>query len=244
VNAIREQEETQIVARLAAVRGRIAEAARRAGRAPEEVTLVAVTKTVGVDEIAALARSGVADFGENRVDALLAKRAEAEKRGVRARWHMIGRLQTNKLRRVLPATDALHSLDRVALLGALAKELSGPGPRLPAFIEVNVAGEAAKAGFDEQGLWAALEAARAVPRLELRGLMTMAPLSGVSEASRPIFRRLKELRDEARDRRYPLGLDLSMGMTQDYVVAVEEGATLVRVGSALFSDRSQETCRT
>jgi uncharacterized pyridoxal phosphate-containing UPF0001 family protein len=150
---------------------------------------------------------------------------------------MIGRFQTNKVRRALPAVDVLHSVDRTSLLDALADELGRTdGPPLPAFLEVNVAGESAKAGFDPADLPAALDAARRTPRLEVRGLMTMAPLSSDPESVRPVFRRLRELRDEARGLGYLQALELSMGMSQDFEVAVEEGATHVRVGAALFSD--------
>jgi len=201
------------------------------------VTLVAVTKTVGVPEILALARLGAADFGENRADALAEKRAAVAAAGLAARWHMIGHLQTNKARRALPTIDALHSLDRRSLLDALARELAATDRApLPVFVEVNVSGEASKGGFAPADLRAALEAAGRVRGLDVRGLMTMAPLSSDPESSRPIFRRLRELRDEARSLGYLGGLELSMGMTQDFEVAVEEGATHVRVGAALFSD--------
>jgi len=224
-------------ANLARVRERIARAASRAGRSADDVTLVAVTKTVGVREILALARNGAVDFGENRTDALARKRAEVAAAGAHVRWHMIGRFQTNKVRRALPTVDVLHSVDRTSLLDALADELGRTeGPRLPAFLEVNVAGESAKAGFDPADLPAALAAARRAPRLDVRGLMTMAPLSSDPESVRPVFRRLRELRDEARGLGYLQALELSMGMSQDFEVAVEEGATHVRVGAALFSD--------
>jgi PLP dependent protein len=221
---------------LADVRGRIARAAVRSGHAAGDVTLVAVTKTVGLDVVLELARLGVTDFGENRVDALIGKRAGAEAAGVVVRWHMIGRLQTNKLRRALPATDVLHSLDRPSLLASLGRELVGRAAPLPAFVEVNLGGEESKTGFDENSLWPALMQASAIDALNVQGLMTMAPLSDDAEASRPLFRRLRELRDEARRRGY-LAPGLSMGMSQDYETAVEEGATHVRVGSALFASR-------
>jgi uncharacterized pyridoxal phosphate-containing UPF0001 family protein len=131
----------------------------------------------------------------------------------------------------------LHSLDRTSLLESLAAELKRTdGPPLPAFLEVNVAGEESKSGFAPAELTTALDAARRVPRLAVRGLMTMAPLSPDPESSRPVFRRLRELRDEGRRLGYLELLDLSMGMSQDFEVAVEEGATHVRVGSALFTD--------
>ncbi len=201
------------------------------------MALVAVTKSVGAAEALALARLGVDDFGENRTDSLAEKRSSLSAAGVEARWHMIGRLQTNKVRRALPSIDVLHSIDRPSLLDALAAELARTGgPPLPAFLEVNVAGETSKAGFPPDDVPAALEAARRVPRLAVRGLMTMAPLSADPERSRPVFRRLRELRDDARAKGYLEVLGLSMGMSQDFEQAVEEGATHVRVGTALFSD--------
>jgi pyridoxal phosphate enzyme (YggS family) len=226
-----------LAANLVRVRERIARAAARVGRSTDAVTLIAVTKSVDVPEILALVRGGAAEFGENRTDALARKRSAVAASGARVRWHLIGRLQTNKVRRALPTIDALHSIDRASLLDSLAAELRRTdGPPLPAFLEVNVSGEESKTGFAPADVPAALEAARRVPRLAVRGLMTMAPLSSDSESSRPVFRRLRELRDEAHRLGYLELLDLSMGMSQDFEVAVEEGATHVRVGAALFSD--------
>ena len=226
----------QLAANLEAVRARIASACGRASRDPSSVTLVAVTKSASVDDSIALARLGVADLAENRTDALAAKRAALDAAGLRARWHLIGHLQTNKVRRALPAFDVLHSLDRMSLVDALAGETAraGRGP-LPVFIQVNVSGETTKGGFDASGLTDALEAVRATGRFDVRGLMTMAPLEGGTAAARPVFRRLRELRDEAMGRRYLGAPSLSMGMSQDFETAVEEGATHVRVGSLLFS---------
>lgn len=225
-----------VAANVALVRGRIAAACARAGRDTRSVTLVGVTKAVGVPQTLALVRAGLTDLGENRTDALAVKRSALAEAGVAVRWHMIGHLQTNKVRRALPAMDVLHSLDRTSLLEALATELGRTsGPRLPVFVQVNVAGEATKGGFDEEGLGSALEAALAVPRLDVRGLMTMAPASADPETSRRVFRRLRELRDAARVRGYLHGLQLSMGMSQDFDIAVEEGATHVRVGTILYT---------
>jgi len=227
----------RLSANLVRVRERIARAAGRVGRSGGDVTLIAVTKTVDVPEILALVRGGAVEFGENRTDALARKRTALAESGARVTWHMIGRLQTNKVRRALLTIDALHSIDRPALLETLAAELTRTdGPPLPAFLEVNVSGEASKTGFVPADVPAELDAARGVPRLAVRGLMTMAPLSSDSESARPVFRRLRELRDEARGLGYLELLDLSMGMSQDFEVAVEEGATHVRVGAALFSD--------
>jgi PLP dependent protein len=220
---------------LEVVRERIGKAARRAGRDPSEVTLVAVTKSVGSAEILELARLGVADFGENRTDALLAKRELAEREGVRATWHMIGNFQTNKVRRALPAIDVLHSLDRDSLLAELAKELRPDRDvRLPAFVQVNVSGEASKGGYSPTALAGILARVGGVPGLAVTGLMTMAPLGADPDSARPVFRRLRELRDEAHSRGYLHAPNLSMGMSQDFEIAVEEGATHVRVGSILF----------
>ena len=195
-----------------------------------------MTKSVGVAETAALAALGVTDLGENRPDALLAKRTALADLGLRPSWHMIGHLQTNKLRRALPHLDVLHSLDRTSLLEALAAELArAPRPPLPVFIEVNVSGEASKGGFHPDALRDALERARAIPGLSVTGLMTMAPLSDRAEDARPVFRRLRELRDEVSNRGYLDELGLSMGMSQDFEIAVEEGATHVRVGTILYS---------
>jgi pyridoxal phosphate enzyme (YggS family) len=170
------------------------------------------------------------------MESLAGKREALAAQGLPVRWHMIGHLQTNKVRRTLPHVDVLHSLDRTSLLEALGAELArGDGPPLAAFAQVNVSGETSKGGFDEAGLWEALDAARSIPRLEVRGLMTMAPVSDRAEDSRPVFRRLRELRDAARFRGYLQALDLSMGMSQDFEIAVEEGATHVRVGTILYT---------
>lgn len=235
MNSDRAREE-RLAANLRAVRERVAAACARASRDPASVTLVAVTKSAGTDDAAALARLGVADLAENRTDALWQRRAALESAGIRVRWHLIGRLQTNKVRRSLPTFDVLHSLDRPSLVDALAAETERTGRApLPVFIQVNVSGEVQKGGFDERDLPAALEAVRAKGRFDVQGLMTMAPLTGGAEAARPVFRRLRELRDEALGRGYLGAPSLSMGMSQDFEIAVEEGATHVRVGSLLFS---------
>jgi PLP dependent protein len=235
VNSDRARDD-RLAANLRAVRARISAACTRAARDPASVTLVAVTKSAARDDAAALARLGVADLAENRTDSLAEKRTALEAAGIRVRWHMIGRLQTNKVRGALPCFDVLHSLDRPSLLETLAKETAraGRGP-LPVFIQVNVSGEASKGGFTERDLPGALDAARATGHFDVQGLMTMAPLEGGTAAARTVFRRLRELRDEALGRGYLGAPSLSMGMSQDFETAVEEGATHVRVGSLLFS---------
>jgi pyridoxal phosphate enzyme (YggS family) len=201
------------------------------------VTLVAVTKSADAETTAALAGLGAADLGENRADALASKRSFLASRSLRPVWHLIGHLQTNKLRKALPHVDVLHSLDRPSLIDALATELQRSSrARLEVFMEVNVSGEESKGGFRMEDVFGALDAARGNPRLAVRGFMTMAPLSDDPESSRPVFRRLRELRDEAHALGYLDGLELSMGMSQDFEIAVEEGATHVRVGTCLFAD--------
>jgi pyridoxal phosphate enzyme (YggS family) len=222
---------------LAAVRAEIAAAARRAGRDPASVTLVAVSKSFPADAVAAAAAAGAIDFGENRVqEAALKIQALASVPGLR--WHLIGRLQTNKVRLLQGRFALFHALDRAELVDALQRRLSAEGRRLPVLMEVNVGGEASKAGAATPD--AALDLARriaAADALDLRGLMTVAPPVAEPEAARPFFAALRRLRDRlAADLGRPLP-ELSMGMSGDYPVAVEEGATLVRVGRAIFGER-------
>jgi pyridoxal phosphate enzyme (YggS family) len=198
------------------VRARIAEACARARRDPASVTLVVVTKTIPKELIPRLAQFGVTDIGENRPVEGLAR--VGEHRGFRR--HMIGSLQTNKAAKALQWADVIHSVDRASLVRELAKHNKKP----PVFVQVNVSGEPSKGGFEPAGVEEAVAEARR--SLEVLGLMTMAP-EGAD--ARPHFRRLRELASRA-------GLDrLSMGMTQDFEIAVEEGATHVRVGSAIFA---------
>ncbi len=239
--------------RLAAVRERVAAAARRAGRRPEDVEIVAVSKMVPAERVAALAWLGVRSFGENRVEeaeeklpaieALLGGPAYRERR-----WCLVGHLQSRKVARAVALFDEVHSLDSAGLALRLERAAAAGGRRLPVLIEVNVSGEASKYGFDAAGwpadreqadrLYAALETILAQPHLDVRGLMTVAPLAADPEAVRPVFARLRALRDELA-RRWPAQgwPHLSMGMSDDFEVAVEEGATMVRLGRALFGPR-------
>jgi pyridoxal phosphate enzyme (YggS family) len=214
-----------------AVRGRIAAAAARAGRDPAGVRLVAATKYVGADALPLLARAGVAVIGENRVQDALAKLAAVGDCGLE--WHFIGTLQKNKINKVLPLFSLIHSVDSAKLAGAVSDR--SPEEPTPVLFEVNVAGEATKHGFDPVSLAESFPGLLSLPGVAPRGLMTMAPLEAEPEDTRPVFRALRELRDEL-SRRHGLDgfTELSMGMTNDFEVAVEEGATLVRVGSALF----------
>jgi len=222
-----------ISASLDRVRSEIAATAQRAGRAPGDVVLVAVSKTVPADRIREAMAAGQRDFGENRVQEAAAKYKEL---GTAARWHFVGRLQRNKIKHLVGWVDLIHSLDRAEL----ATEIDRRGGRLAeVLVEVNVSGDPARGGVHPGELMPLLEAASALPQLRVAGLMTMAPRVPSSEEARPFFRRLAGLRDDVR-RAFP-GLPihhLSMGMSQDYAVAVEEGATLVRVGEAIFGRRS------
>ena len=216
--------------RLAAVRGRIADACRRAGRDPAGVTLVAVTKTT-TPEVAALALElGARDVGESRPQELWKKAAAVPE----ARWHLIGHLQRNKLDRTVPLVSLIHSVDSERLLEALAAFGTRRGAPVPVLLEVNCSREAAKGGFSPEALPALGDRLAAQPGVEVRGLMTMAAYSDNPEDARPTFAELRRLRDEFRSRTGLELPELSMGMSGDFEVAVEEGATLVRVGTTLF----------
>ena len=221
---------TEVATRLDRLRERIAAACERAGRDPAAVTLVAVSKGHSAEAVRAAVEAGVTHFGENRVQEALPKIEAARVAGVEARWHFVGTLQSNKARAAAGAFDAIHSVESARLLARL--DAAAPAPR-DVFLQVNVAGEAHKGGVPPQWLGALVEAARAAERLRLRGLMTIAPLSRDAEEARPAFRALRELADR-------FGLpDLSMGMTNDLDAAVEEGATFVRAGRALFGERAR-----
>ncbi|MGF1467474.1 MAG: YggS family pyridoxal phosphate-dependent enzyme [Sandaracinaceae bacterium] len=220
-----------VAARLAAVRSRIAEACARAGRAPEDVVLVAVSKGHPAARIREAYAAGQRVFGENYVQDLVAK-AEALGDLPDLAWHFIGHLQRNKAKHVARLGATVETVDRVRLAEALdrAVERAGAGP-LPVLIQVNVGGEEQKSGCRPDDVAALAAAVRALPRLALQGLMTVPPLGEHPQHARPHFARLRALRDEA-------GLAaLSMGMSADREVAVEEGATLVRVGTAIFGPR-------
>lgn len=211
-------------ARLEDLRRRIDAACRRAGRDPGEVKLVAVTKSLPDESLDSLAGLGITDIGENRVLEALTRRNKTRAAFV---WHMIGHLQTNKVKKALEWTDVLHSVDRPALVEELEKQSARGGRRLSCYVQVNASGELTKGGYrTEDAEEAVVEIRKIAPHLELLGLMTLAPEGG---DARGCFRRLRELAGRCELR------GLSMGMSQDFEVAIEEGATCVRVGSALFS---------
>jgi PLP dependent protein len=222
--------------RLDEVRGRIARAAERAGRDPRSVVLVGVIKTVPEELIREVVSLGLADLGESRV-----QEAEAHVGAVgreAARWHMIGHLQRNKAGRSVELFDRVQGVDSVGLAEALSRRAVAAGRRLPVLVEVNVTGEATKFGAAPDAVLGLLERVVELPGLAIDGLMTVgAPVATPGEA-RPGFARLRALRDET-ERALGLRLpELSMGMSGDFEVAVEEGATMVRVGTALFGERS------
>jgi len=214
---------------------RIGEAALRSGREPSSVRLVAVTKTVPADRIRAAIEAGLDLVGENRVQEAEAKRPAAPG----ATWHLVGPLQSNKARRAVETFDAIETVDSVDLarrLARLAAELR-PGRPLPVLLQVNVDADPAKAGFRPEALESELAAILAVDGLRVDGLMTVGRLAAEPEAARQTFIALRRLAERLRARQPALGAELSMGMSDDYEVAIEEGATIVRVGRALFGER-------
>jgi pyridoxal phosphate enzyme (YggS family) len=226
--------------RLAIVREKIAQAAAKAARQADDVELVAVSKTHPPESIAEALEAGQSLFGESRVQEA---RVKIPLLPGRARWHFIGHLQKNKIRHALPLFDLFHGIDSLALardLNRIADE-AGAHPRI--LIEVNVAGEASKFGFKPDALRAQLEELLALERLQIDGLMAIAPVAPEAEASRPHFAALRELRDALERESRVSFPQLSMGMSGDYAVAVEEGATLVRVGTAIFGARSSKALR-
>lgn len=216
------------------IRGRIADAACRSARTPESITLVAITKYAPAPLIRALVEAGCRILGESRPQHLWQKAEQLADLDIQ--WHLVGHLQRNKVRRTLPYISWLHSADSIPLLEALEHHAGQSARPLPTLLEVNISGEPSKRGFAPQELPAVLEALPKYPGVAVRGLMTMARLEGGPGAARADFAALRELRDQLRQRfGHAVCLDeLSMGMSGDFEVAIEEGATMVRIGSALF----------
>jgi PLP dependent protein len=214
---------------------RIARAAARAGRDPDAVTLVAVSKTVPADRIRAALSAGIGVLGENRVQEAAAKIPDVGG----GTWHLVGPLQANKARRAVELFDVIESVDGVALarrLDRIAAEVR-PGRPLPVLLQVNIDRDPAKAGLSPESVSEVLPAILALPGIRVDGLMTIGRLEPSADAARPTFRALRELSAALRARDPALGDGLSMGMTDDFEVAVEEGATIVRIGRALFGER-------
>jgi len=228
----------QLAARLAAIRARITAAAKRIGRVPEEITLIAISKTHPASVIKRVIEFGAADIGENRVQEAERKIAEVGRDA--ARWHLVGHLQANKARRAVNLFDVIHSLDSLDLAQRLERLCVEEGiEKLAVLIQVDLGHEETKSGIDESELTHLVEGLGPLSRLEFTGLMTLPPFFDDPEQSRPYFRRLRQLRDElAAHGAFGSGKgELSMGMTNDFEVAIEEGATMVRVGTAIFGER-------
>jgi pyridoxal phosphate enzyme (YggS family) len=230
-----------LAARFTDVQARVAAAARSCGREPQEVTLIAISKTHPASLINSLVELGATDLGENRVQEAEEKIAEVGRTS--ARWHLVGHLQANKARRALTLFDVIHSLDSIDL-GRRLDRLCGEMGRqsLSLLIQVDLGQEETKSGIDEHELPQLAETVQQLERLELIGLMTLPPFFDDPEQARPYFRRLRELRDELAG----AGVfgkragELSMGMTHDFEVAIEEGATMVRIGTAIFGEREPQ----
>jgi len=225
-----------IAENLERVREQIAQAAAKVGRKADDIELVAITKTHSAEKIREAVEAGHTLFGESRVQEARAKIPELPSN---LRWHFVGHLQKNKIRHALPLFEMIHSVDSLALaedINRIAEE-EGMHPRV--LLEVNVAGEGSKFGFHPEKLRNEMEPLLALPRLSIEGLMTIPPIAEEAEASRKYFIDLRELRD-ALEENFDLKLQqLSMGMTNDFAIAVEEGATLVRVGTAIFGERAR-----
>ena len=223
--------ESQLGARLASIRAQIEAAALNCGRLPQDVTLVAISKTHPASLIKTAIELGVTDVGENRVQEAEQKINEVGR--TKARWHLVGHLQANKARRAVQLFDVIHSLDSLELAQRLDRLCGEEGREtLPVLIQVDLGHEETKSGIDESSLPQLLDGLAGLSRVQLIGLMTLPPYFDEPDQARPFFRRLRELRDKW----VPNG-ELSMGMTHDFAVAIEEGATMVRIGTAIFGER-------
>jgi len=218
---------------------RIGEAALRSGRNPEEIRLLAASKSQTVDKIRAAAEAGICLFGENYVQEAEAKRSAAAALGESIEWHMIGHLQRNKVKTALDLFAVIQTLDSLELARALDSEAKRRERPARAFIEINLAGEESKSGVARGRVAAFLEEIAELSYIRIEGLMAVPPFRDRPEDVRPYFRALRELRDELKTLKAANGgfTELSMGMTHDYSVAIEEGATLVRIGTAIFGPR-------
>jgi PLP dependent protein len=228
--------EEQLAENIAQVRARIAQAAERVGRDQAEIILVAVSKTQSVELVEMAYNLGVSDFGENRVQEGLAKIVHFPYEG--ACWHLIGHLQSNKAAKVVGPFACVHSVDTLHLAQTLNRHAQAQGRRVPILLQVNIAGEASKEGMSPEEAPQLARQIAVLPALEIEGLMTIAPLVSDPEEVRPVFRALYHLRERLQDEVTACNWrHLSMGMTDDYEVAIEEGATIVRVGRAIFGER-------
>jgi len=223
-------------ARLEFIRGRIERAAERTGRSPDAVLLLPVTKGFPASVVADAMALGLREFGENRVQEAEAKIAALSPR---PRWRLIGHLQSNKAKRAVQLFDAIDSIDSPSLAREVSRRAAEAGRTVPCLVEVNTSGEESKFGAAPEAALALLAVVRGLPAVELRGLMTIGPLHGGVEGARRAFRELAGIRDRATgEGLLPVNAELSMGMSADFEVAVEEGSTVVRIGTALFGPRA------
>lgn len=221
------------------VRDQIAEAADKSGRKLNDIRLVAVTKTVPVDDINLVIENGIQDIGENRVQELQKKYNKISRK---VTWHLIGQLQINKVKYIIDKVSLIHSLDRISLAKEIHKRCRKIGRRMPVLVQVNIAREASKAGVYQEDLLDFLQEISQMPSLAVQGLMMIAPFSENPEELRPYFRRMKDWFDRLKDMDLP-GVDmrfLSMGMSNDFRIAIEEGSNMVRLGSAIFGKRNNQ----
>ena len=221
--------------RLESVLKRIESAAKRVGRDPSEITLVAVSKNFPAGAVKEAYSLGLRDFGENRAQELREKHEELK--DLDMTWHFIGRIQTNKVKYFVPIADYVHSVWRKEELDEIEKRASKIGKTMKIFVEMNVSGEESKAGVRENEIREFLNLANSYDHIEVIGLMTMAPFVEDPEEIRWVFRKLREIRDDI-SRNFPSIKELSMGMSNDFEVAIEEGATFVRIGTAIFGPRT------
>lgn len=234
---------SRLAENLERIRARVTAACERAGRSSAEVTVVAVTKYAELEWVRALVELGVTELGESRPQQLIARAAALPPD---LHWHMIGHLQRNKVDLLLPAVSRIHSVDSIRLLEAIQREAAKQGLRPKVLLEVNVSGEQSKDGFNPTELISEWDRIISFDRIAIDGLMTMAPLDDDIEKARPVFRTLRELRDRLRAASHtsiPLP-HLSMGMSGDFEVGIEEGATLVRIGSGLFEGLASDDTQT
>jgi pyridoxal phosphate enzyme (YggS family) len=227
---------SSIAENLERVRERIAEAARKSNRSVDDVELVAISKTHPTEKVREAIEAEQSLFGESRVQEARVKIPELPSN---LRWHFVGHLQKNKIRHALPLFELIHSVDSLALAQDINRIAEDDGLHPRVLLEVNVAGEGSKFGFTPEKLREHLENLLALPRLSILGLMTIPPIAEEAEATRKYFVELRELRDRLQTEFHVDLAQLSMGMTQDFAIAVEEGATLVRVGTAIFGERSK-----
>ncbi len=228
-----------ISANLAEVRGRIGRAAARAGRALSSIRLVAISKTHPIDAVLSAVHAGQTDFGENRVQDALEKMAQSADKAIN--WHLVGHLQSNKARKAAEAFACIHSIDSVELLERVDGAAKAAGRRPDLLVQVDLAGEPTKHGAQVDQLMTLFDAGRACQAARVVGLMVLPPFTPDPEDARSYFRRLREMRDELGRRGVAPSMlrELSMGMSHDFEVAIEEGATLVRVGTAIFGSRGR-----